>query len=79
MKRIRIVSEGSGQQTHLYDAESGEELAPVCSADVRIEAGDINRATIVYPMPKVDVVAEANEVRRCPFCGHETIEEAQTV
>lgn len=73
MRRVRIVSEGSGHTTKITEVDTGTEL-PVFSADIHIEAGDVNRATLVVPMPKVDVEADAAIIERCSHCGHSKVQ-----
>ncbi len=53
MKNIKIVSQGSGAKTKVYDADTGEQLKNVTKVTWTCEAGGL--ATCTMEMVKVQV------------------------
>lgn len=62
-KTVRIVSaDGIARNTHVYDAQTGEELSGVVDRiDISLDANDgITRASVRYIFPVFDVLAETD-------------------
>ena len=77
MGQIRIVSEGKGKDTHIYD-ENGNDITNDLRprrAEITIDVDDVNRVTLECLMPKVDIKTEATKKEICPYCGKEKEEE----
>lgn len=64
MKRIRIISKGGAGNTHIYDADTGEELTNVLALSIGFDVSmetPILVATIKFLNVEVDVEAELKE------------------
>jgi len=46
MGRLKIISDGTGPNTHVIDEETGSSITNVVSADIHVEANDITTATV---------------------------------
>jgi DNA-directed RNA polymerase subunit RPC12/RpoP len=72
---IRIVGHGKGYDTHILDAETGQDLTHLLHvSSVTLNCTEVPTAQLTALLPQVDVVVqEATLLQRCPYCGHERI------
>jgi hypothetical protein len=76
VRTVRIESDGTGRGTTIRDEESGIEI-PASSLTIRISAIDVNYASIVVPLVKVDTILDAEIQAECPACGwHVDVDDA---
>ena len=66
-KKIRVVSDGTKRDTHIYDADTGEELSRVTSVSFEHEAGSVPmvKLTLLYigtQQLELDLVVHSNDM-----------------
>jgi len=64
--RIRIVSNGMGYTTRIYDAETNEDLTerlPCTSIEWAVDAPGVAEARITMILTSVDVLAEVKRIK----------------
>ena len=72
-RRIRIVNDGGpGYATRITDADTGEHIDNIFHIRlVDIDVHDLPRAILWAHMPVVDVIANAEVIECCPYCGQQ--------
>src|SRR2546421_3535474 len=70
-RRVRIVNDGGpGYATQITDADTGQHISNVFHIRmVDIDVKDVPRAILWTHMPVVDVIANADVVECCLYCG----------
>src|SRR5205807_1306754 len=72
-RRVRIVNDGGpGYATQITDADTGQHISNVFHIRlVDIDVKDVPRAILWTHMPVVDVIANADVVECCLYCGQQ--------
>lgn len=68
---VRIVSEGSANDTHVF-LEGGGVLNNVYRLVAEVEVGHVTQVEVYVHMAEIDVKAHVRTVyMKCPICDHE--------
>ena len=71
IQRLRVVSDGTGARTHVYDAESGVELDHVTRVSFSIESSTRYPLEVEFMGFAADIEADAKVREVCPHCARD--------